>query len=78
VDAVTMTGNVAQVFLSDEEWLVALQACQRALRAGGHLIFEARDPAANAWLGGGPVSHTVLYEMDRKEGLGSRLVKPSR
>jgi len=51
VDAVTMTGNVAQVFLSDEEWLVALQACHRALRAGGYLIFEARDPAAKAWLG---------------------------
>ncbi len=51
MDAVTMTGNVAQVFLSDEEWLAALQACHRALRASGHLIFEARDPAANAWLG---------------------------
>ena len=51
VDAVTMTGNVAQVFVTDDEWLTALGACRRALRPGGHLIFETRDPAAQAWLG---------------------------
>jgi len=67
VDAVTMTGNVAQVFLSDEEWLVALQACHRALRAGGHLIFEARDPAANAWLGW---SRDGTYRSASVDGVG--------
>jgi SAM-dependent methyltransferase len=51
VDAVTMTGNVAQVFLSDEEWTTALRSAWQALRPGGHLIFETRDPAAQAWRG---------------------------
>jgi SAM-dependent methyltransferase len=51
VDAVTMTANVAQVFLSDEAWLATLAAAHRALRPGGRLIFETRDPANRAWEG---------------------------
>jgi SAM-dependent methyltransferase len=49
VDVATMTGNVAQVFLSDEEWLATLQGVGRAVRPGGHLVFEVRDPTAEAW-----------------------------
>lgn len=49
VDLVTMTGNVAQVFLTDAEWSATLAACHRALRPGGHLVFETRDPARRAW-----------------------------
>jgi SAM-dependent methyltransferase len=49
VDLATMTGNVAQVFLADEDWLVVLAAVRAALRPGGHLVFEARDPAREAW-----------------------------
>ena len=45
-----MTGNVAQVFLSDEDWLTALRSARDALRPGGHLVFEVRDPARKAWL----------------------------
>jgi SAM-dependent methyltransferase len=51
VDAVTMTGNVAQVFLDDEEWSRVLRSARRSLRPGGHLIFETRDPDARAWDG---------------------------
>lgn len=51
VDMVTMTANVAQVFLTDEDWSATLLAARAALRPGGHLIFETRDPAARAWLG---------------------------
>ena len=49
VDMVTMTANVAQVFLTDADWLATLAACRAALRPGGRLIFEARDPARRAW-----------------------------
>ena len=49
VDMVTMTANVAQVFLADADWLATLAACRAALRDGGHLIFESRDPARRAW-----------------------------
>ncbi len=47
----TMTGNVAQVFVTDEEWAAALRAVRRALRPGGRLVFETRDPSRKAWLG---------------------------
>jgi SAM-dependent methyltransferase len=50
VDLVTMTGNVAQVFLTDGEWELVLRGARRALRPGGHLVFETRDPARKAWL----------------------------
>lgn len=50
VDLVTMTGNVAQVFLSDPEWVAVLRAAFAALRPGGRLVFETRDPARKAWL----------------------------
>lgn len=49
VDLVTMTGNVAQVFLTDEAWASTLRAAHTALRPGGRLVFETRDPAAKAW-----------------------------
>jgi ubiquinone/menaquinone biosynthesis C-methylase UbiE len=50
VDLVTMTGNVAQVFLTGQEWAVALRSAHQALRPGGRLVFESRDPARAAWL----------------------------
>jgi SAM-dependent methyltransferase len=50
-DLVTMTGNVAQVFVTDEEWAAVLGAVHEALRPGGRLVFESRDPAQQAWLG---------------------------
>jgi SAM-dependent methyltransferase len=50
VDLVTMTGNVAQVFLTGQEWAVVLRSARQALRPGGRLVFESRDPARAAWL----------------------------
>jgi SAM-dependent methyltransferase len=49
VDLVTMTGNVAQVFLSDEEWAATLRAATDALRPDGRLVLEIRDPAREGW-----------------------------
>jgi SAM-dependent methyltransferase len=50
VDLVTMTGNVAQVFLTDAAWAATLGAAYAALGPGGRLVFETRDPSAKAWL----------------------------
>lgn len=50
VDLATMTGNVAQVFLTDEEWEATLRGTHAALRPDGHLVFEARNPERRAWL----------------------------
>lgn len=51
VDVVTMTANVAQVFLTDEEWAATLGAARAALRPGGRLVFESRRPEREAWRG---------------------------
>ena len=51
VDLATMTANVAQVFLTDEDWSATLLGIHAALRPGGYLAFETRDPARQAWLG---------------------------
>jgi len=48
-DLLVMTGNVAQVFLDDDGWREVLGDIHRALRPGGWLAFEARDPAAAVW-----------------------------
>jgi SAM-dependent methyltransferase len=50
IDLAVMTGNVAQVFVADEEWAAALRAVREALRPAGRLVFESRDPARKAWL----------------------------
>jgi len=49
VDAAFMTANVAQVFVTDEEWMSTLAAIHRSLRPGGTLVFETRDPSREAW-----------------------------
>jgi SAM-dependent methyltransferase len=50
VDLAVMTANVAQVFLTDDAWLATLRGIRAALRPGGRLVFETRDPARKAWL----------------------------
>jgi SAM-dependent methyltransferase len=49
MDAAFMTGNVAQVFLTDDDWAATLLGTREALRPGGHLVFETRDPARRGW-----------------------------
>jgi len=48
-DLAIMTGNVAQVFLDDAAWAATLRAIHAALRPGGHLAFESRNPDDRAW-----------------------------
>lgn len=50
VDLAVMTGNVAQVFLTDQAWEETLIAIHQSLRPKGHFVFEVRDPARKAWL----------------------------
>lgn len=48
-DLITMTGNVAQVFLTDDDWISTLKGCRNHLKPGGRLVFEVRDPGKQAW-----------------------------
>ncbi|MGW6201082.1 class I SAM-dependent methyltransferase [Kribbella sp. NPDC055110] len=49
VDLALMTGNVAQVFLTDEDWTATVRGVRAALAEGGRFVFETRDPARRQW-----------------------------
>ena len=48
-DLATMTANVAQAIVDPQAWQKTLRGAREALRPGGHLVFEARNPARRAW-----------------------------
>lgn len=48
-DLAVMTGHVAQVFVDDASWRQTLSAAYDALRPGGCLAFESRNPACEPW-----------------------------
>lgn len=48
-DAVIMTANVAQVFLTDKDWQQVILDAFQALKPGGHFIFDTRNPLARIW-----------------------------
>ncbi|MDQ2846550.1 MAG: class I SAM-dependent methyltransferase [Actinomycetota bacterium] len=50
VELAFMTANVAQVFLTDDDWSATLRGINAAVKPGGRLVFETRDPARKAWL----------------------------
>jgi SAM-dependent methyltransferase len=49
VDLATMTANVAQVFVADDDWAATLRSVRAALGPAGALVFETRVPAREAW-----------------------------
>jgi SAM-dependent methyltransferase len=49
VDLALMTGNVAQVFLTDEDWTATVRGVHAALKPQGRFVFETRDPARRQW-----------------------------
>ncbi|MFI6452341.1 class I SAM-dependent methyltransferase [Streptosporangium amethystogenes] len=48
-DLAVMTGNVAQVLLTEDDWTWTLQGIHAALRPRGYLVFETRRPERRAW-----------------------------
>ncbi|MGI8696742.1 MAG: class I SAM-dependent methyltransferase [Mycobacteriales bacterium] len=49
VDLATMTANVVQAIVDPRDWEGTLRGVFDALRPGGRLVFETRDPAYRAW-----------------------------
>ncbi|PWD51060.1 class I SAM-dependent methyltransferase [Serinibacter arcticus] len=74
VDLAVLTGNVAQ-HIPDPAWQQTLADVRRALRPGGVLAFETRNPSDRAWLGWASgrseraTVHGVLREWDEVEEL---------
>ena len=50
VELAVMTGNVAQVFLTDNLFVKTLLGLRKILYPNGYLVFEVRDPSQKAWL----------------------------
>ena len=48
-DLAVMTGNVAQVFVPDEDWHATLRAIRTCLRPGGWFVFETRRSEVRDW-----------------------------
>jgi SAM-dependent methyltransferase len=67
VDVATMTGNVAQAIADDAHWNATLRGIHGALRSGGHLVFETRNPAREAWR----EWHDDAHEIAEIDGVGA-------
>ncbi|WP_190079941.1 class I SAM-dependent methyltransferase [Streptomyces longisporoflavus] len=67
VDLTTMTANVAQAIADPQVWEDSLRGIHAALRPGGHLVFETRDPARRAW---GGWNRAATHRTVAVEGVG--------
>ncbi|MFJ9737177.1 class I SAM-dependent methyltransferase [Streptomyces sp. NPDC101166] len=67
VDLATMTANVAQAIVDPRVWRETLRGAYEALRPGGRLVFETRDPARRAWE---EWTHENSYRVTEIPGVG--------
>ena len=67
VDLATMTGNAAQAIVDEHMWHGTLRGVFDTLRAGGHFVFETRDPAYEAWR---EWTRDASYEISAIDGVG--------
>lgn len=67
VDLATMTANVAQAIVDQAEWEETLRGVRAALRPGGRLVFETRDPTYRAWE---EWNRTASYGSTEIDGVG--------
>lgn len=63
-----MTGNVAQAIIDPTEWDATLRGVRRALRPGGHLVFETRGPHEGTWR---EWNRAASYRIADIEGVGA-------
>lgn len=68
VDLATMTGNVAQAIVDQPLWDGTLRSLYAALRPGGRLVFETRDPAFCGWR---EWNRSASYRVTDISGVGS-------
>ena len=67
VGLATMTGNAAQAIVDDLDWAATLAGIHDALRPDGHLVFETRDPAREAWR---EWTRATTHEIAEVDGVG--------
>src|SRR5258708_38420013 len=49
-DLTIMTGHVAQFHVDEAYWINSLKSIHKALRPGGYLAFESRNPCVQPWI----------------------------
>ncbi len=69
-DLATMTGNVAQAIADPQAWRTTLRGAYEALRPGGRLVFESRDPARRVWEEWAGWSRATTYRVTDVPGTG--------
>ena len=67
VDLAVMTGNVAQAIVDPADWDATLTGAHDALRPGGRLVFETRDPARRQWE---EWNRSASWSADEFDGVG--------
>ena len=60
-DLAIMTGHVAQFYLEDGYWNKALSSIHLALRSGGYIAFESRNPNVQPWINKKTKNHDDWY-----------------
>lgn len=70
VDLVTMTANVAQAITDPHAWRTTLRGAYEALRPGGRLVFETRDPARRIWEEWAQWTRATTYRVTDIPGVG--------
>lgn len=68
VDLATITGNAAQAIVDERDWDGTLRGVYDALRPGGYLVFETRDPRCEAWR---EWTRATSYEITKIDGVGA-------
>lgn len=63
-DLATMTANVVQAIVEPSDWQGTLRGIYDALRPGGYLVFESRNPARRAWEGWNREATESVTEID--------------
>ncbi|WP_304502249.1 bifunctional 2-polyprenyl-6-hydroxyphenol methylase/3-demethylubiquinol 3-O-methyltransferase UbiG [Brachybacterium sp. FME24] len=74
-DAAVMTGNVAQVFVTDDAWSATLRGIRGALREGGTFVVESRRPERRAWEEWQQEAEEQIWEVS---GVGRVVGRPVR
>jgi hypothetical protein len=67
VDLAIMTGNVAQAIVDERDWHGTLRGIYDALRPGGCLVFETRDPTYKAWQ---QWNRSATHDVSEIDGVG--------
>jgi ubiquinone/menaquinone biosynthesis C-methylase UbiE len=68
-DVALMAGHAFQCLLGDDEVTATLQAIRRSLAPGGRLLFESRNPLAQAWRGWNAADSRRDYRSDDSDML---------